>query len=78
MLYAVRCKLPELEWGVYEVQDSDFPDWAIEKYGRERCRKAGLLAFKGGGKDSAARIGTPEPFREILTAMAMSVYDSET
>lgn len=74
MLYAVGCDLPELDWGVYEVKDSDFPDWAMEKYGREKCRKAGLLAFKGGGKDSAARIGTPEPFRNMLIEMARSAY----
>ena len=39
-LYAVGCELPELRWGVYRVRDDDFPAWAMEKYGRERCRKA--------------------------------------
>lgn len=72
-LYAVGCDLPELEWGSYQVKDDDFPDWAMEKYGREKCRKAGLLAFKGGGKDSAHRIHTPDEFRNILIGMARSV-----
>jgi len=73
MLYAVRCKLPTLAWGIYKVKDSDFPAWAMEKYGREKCRRAGLLAFKGGGTDSSPRIHTPEPFRDILIDMARSV-----
>ena len=72
-LYAVSCELPELEWGVYKVKDEDFPEWAMERYGREKCRKAGLLAFKGGGKDSAARIHTPKTFRDILINMAKTV-----
>ena len=58
--------------GVYKVQDSDFPALAMEKYGRDKCRKAGLLAFKGGGNDSSARIHTPQAFRDILIAMAES------
>jgi hypothetical protein len=59
--------LPELEWGKGEAQ---FPQEAIEKHGLEYCKKAGELAFKGGGKDSSARIGTPEPFRNLLIDMA--------
>lgn len=69
-LYAVGCDLPELAWGKSEPS---FPDWAIEKYGIEKCKRAGELAFKGGGKDSAPRIGTPSEFRDILIRMAVSV-----
>ena len=69
-LYVVGCNLPELRWGIYKVQDSDFPEWAMQKYGRERCRKAGLLAFKGGGTDSSARIHTPPEFRNLLLSIA--------
>lgn len=69
-LYAVHCELPELRWGKYKVQDSDFPAWAMKKHGREKCRKAGLLAFKGGGKDSMARIHTPPEFRDLLLMIA--------
>lgn len=35
-------------------------------------KRAGELAFKGGGTDSAPRIGTPEPFRDLLLGMARS------
>lgn len=73
LLYAVGTDLPELKWGVYKVKDEDFPPWAIEKYGAKKCRKIGLLSFKGGGKDSAARIHTPPAFRDLLITMARSV-----
>lgn len=70
LLYAVGVDLPELRWGKTEPQ---FPAWAVEKYGLARCKRAGDLAFKGGGTDSSPRIGTPEPFRDLLLDMARSV-----
>ena len=73
-LYAVGCELPELDWGVTRVTEADFPIEAIAKHGIDYCRRAGALAFKGGGKDSAPRIGTPKPFRDLLIDMARSVY----
>jgi hypothetical protein len=74
MLYVFGVNdLPELEWG---VSAPNFPDWAIEKHGLEYCKKAGELAFKGGGKDSAPRIGTPPEFRDLLIGMARSVDSS--
>jgi hypothetical protein len=68
-LYAVGCDLPSLDWGKSEPA---FPAWAIERHGLAYCRRAGELAFKGGGKDSAPRIQTPEAFRDVLIAMAKS------
>jgi len=70
LLYAVGGFTPELKWGKYKVKDSDFPDWAMEKYGREKCRRAGLLAFQGGGKNSTPRIHTPIEFRDLLLKIA--------
>jgi hypothetical protein len=78
LLYAVGCDLPELDWGVYKVQDSDFPEWAMERYGREKCRRIGLLSFQGGGKDSTPRIHTPEPFRELLIGMALTANPADS
>jgi hypothetical protein len=69
LLYAVGVKLPELRWGVSEAQ---FPPEAIEKHGLAYCKRAGELAFKGGGKDSSPRIGTPAEFRDLLIGMARS------
>jgi len=67
LLYAVGVELPELLWGESEPQ---YPQAAIDKYGLAYCKRAGELAFKGGGKDSAARIGTPAAFRDLLLRIA--------
>ena len=72
-LYAVGCHLPELNWGHSKPQ---FPKWAIEKHGLDYCKRAGELAFQGGGKDSSPRIGTPPAFRDILIAMAEGARSS--
>lgn len=66
-LYAVACELPELDWG---NSPAVFPESAIEKHGLAYCKRAGELAFKGGGRDSAVRIGTPVAFRDVLLGMA--------
>ena len=69
LLYAVGVDLPDLLWGKSEPV---FPAWALEKYGLAKCKRAGELAFKGGGTDSAPRIGTPPEFRDLLIGMARS------
>jgi hypothetical protein len=69
LLYAFGCQLPELIWGKSEAQ---FPPEAIEKYGLAKVKRMGELAFKGGGTDSSARIGTPLPFRDLLISIAES------
>jgi hypothetical protein len=74
LLYAVGCDLPELEWGKSEPT---FPPEAIERHGLAYCKRAGELAFKGGGTDSAPRIGTPEAFRDLLLTMARSAQRRE-
>ena len=69
-LYAVRTARPELRWGVHPVRDEDFPPEVVARHGIEYCRRAGLMAFKGGGKDSPARIHTPPEFRDLLLSIA--------
>lgn len=69
-LYAVDCDLPELDWGESEAS---FPSEVVEKHGLDYCKKAGELAFKGGGTNSPHRIGTPLEFRDLLLSMARSV-----
>ena len=77
-LYAVSCDLPELEWGVRpKTTEADFPPKAIAKHGLKYCQRAGVLAFKGGGKNSTPRIHTPEPFRDLLLSMASSANAKE-
>ena len=69
LLYVVGGELPELHWGAGKPT---FPQWAIEEYGLAKCKRAGELAFKGGGTDSSPRIATPEPFRDLLLSIARS------
>jgi hypothetical protein len=70
LLLAYGVDLPELAWGISEAK---FPQWAIDKHGLAWCRRAGELAFQGGGTDSSPRISTPEPFRDLLLSIARSV-----
>jgi len=65
--------LPDLRWGVHPVKDEDFPPEVVAKHGIEYCRRAGIMAFKGGGKDSTPRIATPPEFRDVLIGIARSV-----
>lgn len=79
-LYAVNCELPELRWGVHPVTDDDFRRIAphhVEKHGIEWCRRAGIMAMMGGGKNAAARIHTPPEFRDLLIGMARSAVKTE-
>lgn len=66
LVYGVK-DLPELRWGRSEP---NFPDWAIEKYGLAYCKRAGEMAFKGGGTDSKQRNATPIEFRDLLISIA--------
>lgn len=68
-------QLPELKWGHSQAK---FPQWALKRYGREYCVKAGELAFKGGGKDSAPRINTPIPFRDLLIKIVMTISPQQS
>lgn len=67
--------LLELRWGKREPQ---YPKWALEKYGLAKCKKAGELAFKGGGQDSSPRIDTPVEFRDLLIYIARKTNDQQT
>lgn len=73
-LYAVGTALPELRWGVSPPPtEADFPPEAVAKHGLDYCKRAGVMAFKGGGKDSPARIHTPPAFRDLLIDLARTV-----
>lgn len=81
-LYAVGVyPLPDLRWGVHPTTDDDFRRIAphlVEKHGIEWCRRAGIMAMKGGGKNSAPRIHTPPEFRDLLISMARSVAETQS
>lgn len=70
LLYAVGTTLPELDWGIGEPR---LDPEVIARMGLARAKRLGELGGRGGGRDSAPRIGTPPPFRDLLIAMARSV-----
>jgi hypothetical protein len=65
--------LPELDWGESEMR---LDPAVIERMGLKRAKRLGEVGARGGGKDSAPRIGTPAPFRELLLTIARSVRSS--
>ena len=67
LLYYGKATPPELDWG---VSAPNYPQWAIDRYGIERVKRMGEIAFKGGGTDSTHRIATPDKFKELLIALA--------
>lgn len=68
-LYAVGCDLPSLQWGKSEPR---LDPAVIERMGLARAKRLGEVGARGGGTDSAPRIGTPAPFRDLLLSIARS------
>lgn len=66
-LYAFGCELPELDWGIGE---SRLDPAVVARMGLARAKRLGEVGGRGGGKDSAPRIGTPLPFRDLLLSIA--------
>ncbi len=61
--------LPELDWGIGKPR---LDPAVIERMGLKRAKRLGEVGGRGGGTDSAPRIGTPEPFRDLLLTIARS------
>lgn len=66
--------LPELDWGIGE---SRLDPAVVERMGRARAIKLGEVGARGGGTDSAPRIGTPAPFRNLLLSIAQTAQHQE-
>lgn len=66
-LYAVADALPELIWGASEQRIHPV---ALERYGYAKARRIGMLAMVGGKDKTKIRNATPEPFRDLLLAIA--------
>lgn len=66
-LYACHVDLPELDWG---VGPSRLDPRVIARMGLARAKRLGEVGGRGGGRDSAPRIGTPAPFRDLLLSIA--------
>lgn len=69
LLLAYHVELPELDWGKGEPR---LDPAVIERMGLTRAKRLGEVGAKGGGTDSADRIGTPIPFRDLLISIAQS------
>lgn len=67
LLLAYHVELPELEWGESEAR---LDPAIVKRMGLKRAKRLGEVGGRGGGRDSAPRIGTPLPFRDLLIAMA--------
>lgn len=69
LLLAYKVKLPDwsLPWG-YRYASLD--PVVVARMGIERAKRLGEVGGRGGGRDSAPRIGTPEPFRDLLISIA--------
>lgn len=59
-------RLPELIWGRAEQRLSPI---AVERYGYEKARRSGIMAYAGGKNKKAIRGATPLPFRDLLISM---------
>ena len=66
-LYVFGGGLPELDWGIGAPR---LDPAIIARMGLARAKRLGEVGGRGGGKDSAPRIGTPEPFRDLLLSIA--------
>lgn len=71
LLYAYGVPdLPSLDWGIGEPR---YDPELISRIGLKKVQRLGEVCSKGGGVDSASRIGTPIPFMNLLIEMVRSV-----
>lgn len=70
-LYACKVELPSLSWGKSAAK---LDPAVIERMGLKRAKRLGEVGSRGGGRDSAPRIGTPPPFRDLLLSIARTTY----
>lgn len=73
-LYVNGCERPELDWG---VGPSRLSPELIARVGLKRAQRLGEVCSQGGGTDSKPRIGTPEPFRDLLLSIARTAKPME-
>ncbi len=71
LLLAYGVELPELDWGIGAPR---LDPAVVERMGLARAKRLGEVGARGGGTDSSPRIGTPEPFRNLLIDMARSCH----
>jgi hypothetical protein len=67
LLYVSGTDLPDLDWGIGAPR---LDPAVIERMGLARAKRLGEVGGRGGGRDSAPRISTPVPFRDLLLTLA--------
>lgn len=72
-LYVCKTKRPELRWGQSEMK---LDPVVVARMGLQRAKRLGEVGSRGGGRDSAPRIGTPIEFRDLLIDLARSVENN--
>lgn len=73
LLYVYGCDLPELDWGESEPR---LDPAVVARMGLKRAKRLVEVGGRGGGRDSAPRIGTPMPFRNLLISIARTASTS--
>ena len=66
-LYAAHVELPTLIRGPAEQR---LPQVALERYGYEKARRTGVMAYIRGKDKSKIRAATPTAFRDLLLSIA--------
>lgn len=66
-LYAHGVDLPDFIWGAAPQR---LPQVAVERYGYEKARRTGVMAYIGGKDKSKVRAATPPAFRDVLLSIA--------
>jgi hypothetical protein len=74
LLLTYHVTLPELDWGIGETR---LDPAVVERMGLKRAKRLGEVGAKGGGRDSAPRIGTPVAFRDLLISIARTALPKE-
>jgi len=67
LLLACGVDLPDLDWG---IGPSRLDPAVVQRMGLKRAKRLGEVGARGGGRDSAPRIGTPAQFRDLLLGIA--------
>lgn len=75
LLYAFGVDLPSLKWG---YRHASLDPAVVARMGLKRAKRLGEVGSRGGGTDSSPRIGTPEPFRNLLISMARTAQRPDT
>jgi hypothetical protein len=73
-LYVVGCDLPSLDWGKGKPR---LDPAVVARMGLKRAQRLGEVGARGGGTDSAPRIGTPPAFRDLLLSIARTANCSK-